>query len=248
MAAPRAGRPGWSPQRSGGDAGGPSGKRPARRCVGSTHWLDRGRLGDRRGLRDRDHDDRAGRRADALLGDRTENGVEEPAVAVAAQDEQLGVAGGLRQYLGRGALDRLGGDRHARVGGGHGRHGAGERLLGAGPLPGPGWDGAMPVLLTSLEPLAAALRADGYRVVGPTVRDGAIVLADLESAADLPSGRGVTVAPGGYRLRERGDRAAFGHSAGPQSWKSFLHPPRSPLWTARRDGGSDGDGGAGGDG
>jgi ferredoxin len=94
----------------------------------------------------------------------------------------------------------------------------------------------MPVLLTSLEPLVAALRADGYRVVGPTVRDGAIVLAELVSAVDLPYGWGVRLAPGGYRLRERGDRAAFAHSAGPQSWKSFLHPSRSPLWTARREG------------
>src|SRR5205809_5090229 len=62
---------------------------------------------------------------------------------------------------------------------------------------------AMPVLLTSLEPLERALRDDGYRVVAPTVRDG----------------------------------ATFGHAAGPQSWKSFLPPPQSPLWTARRDDG-----------
>jgi ferredoxin len=91
------------------------------------------------------------------------------------------------------------------------------------------------VLLESLEPLVATLRAEGYTVVGPTVRGEAIVLAELESAADLPYGRGVDLAPGGYRLREREDRAAFGHAAGPQSWKTFLHPPRTPLWTARRD-------------
>src|SRR4051794_12825172 len=93
----------------------------------------------------------------------------------------------------------------------------------------------MPVLLTSLEPLVATLREDGYRVVGPTVRDGAIVLAELESADQLPYGWGVTLAPGGYRLRPRGDRAAFAHSAGPQSWKSFLHPPRTELFSVRRD-------------
>jgi ferredoxin len=80
------------------------------------------------------------------------------------------------------------------------------------------------------------LRADGYRVVGPTVRDGVIVLAELASAAELPYGWGVTLGPGGYRLRRRGDRAAFANSAGPQSWKSFLHPPRTKVWSARRDG------------
>ena len=40
----------------------------------------------------------------------------------------------------------------------------------------------------ALELLLAALRRRGYRVVGPTVRDGAIVYADLESAAELPVG------------------------------------------------------------
>jgi ferredoxin len=94
----------------------------------------------------------------------------------------------------------------------------------------------MPVILSSLEPLVAALRDEGYRVIGPTVRDNAITLAELDSAADLPAGWGVTLAPGGYRLRRRDDDAVFGHAAGPQSWKSFLHPPRSELWTARRDG------------
>jgi ferredoxin len=94
----------------------------------------------------------------------------------------------------------------------------------------------MTVLLTSLEPLVAALRAEGYTVVGPIVRDGAIVLAELASAADLPHGWGVDTGPGRYRLRRRADRAAFGHSAGPQAWKRFLHPPREPLWSARREG------------
>jgi ferredoxin len=92
-----------------------------------------------------------------------------------------------------------------------------------------------PVLLASLQPLIAALRADGRRVIGPTARDGAIILAELESAADLPHGSGVRLTPGGYRLRDREDGAAFGHAAGPQSWKSWLHPPGKPLWTAHRD-------------
>jgi hypothetical protein len=66
--------------------------------------------------------------------------------------------------------------------------------------------------------------ADGYRVVGPTVRDGAIVLAELESPSQLPAGWGVEVAPGHYRLHRRADRAVFAHSAGPQSWEQFLAP------------------------
>jgi ferredoxin len=92
----------------------------------------------------------------------------------------------------------------------------------------------MPMLLTSLDPLVRALVADGYRVIGPTVRDGAIMLSELDSADALPHGWGVTAAPGRYRLHRRADAAAFAHAAGPQSWKAYLHPPRSPLWTATK--------------
>src|SRR5215469_1349028 len=40
----------------------------------------------------------------------------------------------------------------------------------------------------ALDVLLSALADRGYRVLGPTVRDGAIVYDDLDSAADLPIG------------------------------------------------------------
>jgi ferredoxin len=85
----------------------------------------------------------------------------------------------------------------------------------------------------ALDQLFASLHDAGYAVIGPTVRDGAIILDELAAASDLPFGWGVRLEPGGYRLRRRTDSAAFGHSAGPQSWKQFLHPPREKLWSAR---------------
>ena len=90
-----------------------------------------------------------------------------------------------------------------------------------------------------LKDLYQALVSQGYRVIGPAVQDGAIMLRELSSAAELPFGWGVRLEPGGYQLRRRADTAAFGHSAGPQSWKRFLHPPRERLWSAARtpDGG-----------
>ena len=94
--------------------------------------------------------------------------------------------------------------------------------------------GALLMEAGDLDWLHGALRNAGYRVIGPTVRDGAIILSELESAGELPFGWGVSLAPGGYRLRQRDDSAAFGHSAGPQSWKQFLHPPREKVWSARR--------------
>ena len=46
------------------------------------------------------------------------------------------------------------------------------------------------------------------------------------SARVQPYGWGVETGAGRYRLRRRDDNAAFGHSAGPQSWKDVLHPER----------------------
>ena len=93
-----------------------------------------------------------------------------------------------------------------------------------------------PLLLPDLDRLFETLRADGRSVIGPTVRDGAIVLAELSKAADLPAGWGVRLDGGSYRLRRRGDGLRFAHSAGPQSWEQFLHPPRDNVWSATRTG------------
>jgi sulfhydrogenase subunit beta (sulfur reductase) len=90
----------------------------------------------------------------------------------------------------------------------------------------------------ALEALVAALRGRGYRVLGPTVRDGAIVYDELESAAELPVGWTDRQEPGSYRLERRDDEARFGYAAGPHSWKQFLFPPRIRLWGARRNGDS----------
>ncbi len=89
-----------------------------------------------------------------------------------------------------------------------------------------------------LEDLHRALVSAGYQVIGPRVTGDAITLGELTSASELPFGWGVSLSPGGYRLRKRDDAAAFGHSAGPGSWKQFLHPPREQLWSATR--GTDG--------
>lgn len=86
-----------------------------------------------------------------------------------------------------------------------------------------------------LHQVIRALADRGYRVVAPTLRDNAIVLAEIDGVEDLPHGWGVETAPGTYRVRERADRAAFGHSAGPQSWKQFLHPQRQQVWSSDGD-------------
>lgn len=76
----------------------------------------------------------------------------------------------------------------------------------------------------------------GYRVVGPTVRDHAIVYDDLTSVADMPAGWTDEQDGGTYRLKRRDDQALFGYAVGPDSWKKFLHPPVVRLWRAKTGG------------
>ena len=95
--------------------------------------------------------------------------------------------------------------------------------------------------LLSLEGFAALLRSlrlDGYQLVGPTVRDGAIVHAEISGIEDLPRGWSETQEAGRYRLTPRADASLFGYSLGPQSWKQLFFVPRLRLWSVRlKDGG-----------
>jgi ferredoxin len=86
------------------------------------------------------------------------------------------------------------------------------------------------------EQLLQTLKRRDYRLVGPTVREGAIVYGELDSAADLPVGWTDEQNGGSYRLRRRGDQALFGYVVGPHSAKMFFHPPAVRLWQAKREG------------
>ncbi len=90
--------------------------------------------------------------------------------------------------------------------------------------------------VAGLQALLDALRARGCRVIGPKVRDGAIVYDDIESVDELPRGWTDEQDGGRYRLERRGDDALFGYAVGQHSWKAFLHPPIQRLWRAVRDG------------
>ena len=81
--------------------------------------------------------------------------------------------------------------------------------------------------------LFEALQARGYRVVGPTLRDGAIVYDTLAGVADLPAGWTDAQEGGTYRLTRRNDAALFGYAVGPHSWKKFLFPPEERIFRAR---------------
>ncbi len=88
----------------------------------------------------------------------------------------------------------------------------------------------------ALHTLVCELQSAGYRVIGPTLRDQAIIYDEIDSVADLPQGWTDEQQPGSYRVAKRPDMALFGYTVGPHSWKKFLHPPRLRLWQASRTG------------
>ena len=91
---------------------------------------------------------------------------------------------------------------------------------------------------TKLVHLFEALTRHGYDIVGPTVRDGAIVLDRIQSPEQLPMGWTDEQSPGHYRLNRRQDDAYFGFTVGPQSWKKYFLPADLKLWSAERSNGA----------
>lgn len=90
----------------------------------------------------------------------------------------------------------------------------------------------------SLQQVFDNLRAAGFLLIGPTLRDGAIVLEEIDGMDDLPQGWVDEQQPGQYRLKKSRDNQYFGYGVGPHSWKQFLHPPRLRLFSAAKDNGT----------
>lgn len=90
--------------------------------------------------------------------------------------------------------------------------------------------------LGGFEQLLLSLRDSGYQLVGPTARDGAIVLDEIAGIEDLPRGMGDEQSPGRYRVRSRNDGQLFGWAVPVQPWKTQFLLPRLDLVQIRRKG------------
>lgn len=90
--------------------------------------------------------------------------------------------------------------------------------------------------LVGFSTLLDELRSTGHTLLGPVVRDGAIVYDEFTSDNDLPIGWTDEHEAGYYRLRRRDDAARFAHSVGPHAWKKYFFPPRHRLWQLRING------------
>ena len=85
--------------------------------------------------------------------------------------------------------------------------------------------------------LISVLKRRGYQVIGPALRDGAILYDHLEKLEDLPAGWTADADAGRYRVRRRDDAALFGYAVGPHSLKKFFHPADIQVLAAHSDNG-----------
>jgi ferredoxin len=88
--------------------------------------------------------------------------------------------------------------------------------------------------LADFQRLLDAVQARGYRITGPTVRDGAVVWETIRQVSELPIGWRDHQEPGRYRLEQTGSHQIFGVVHGPQSLKPFAFRPREPLLQIER--------------
>lgn len=79
--------------------------------------------------------------------------------------------------------------------------------------------------------LIQALAERGHRVIGPVIRNEALVYDEIDGVEDLPKGWTDLQEPGRYRLEQRGDEKLFGYVVGASSWKRYLNPPEAVLWS-----------------
>jgi sulfhydrogenase subunit beta (sulfur reductase) len=81
----------------------------------------------------------------------------------------------------------------------------------------------------ALENLISNLHKMGYQVIGPQVKDDAIVYQPLQNMADLPKGYISQQDAGIYRLVYTGHQRFFDVTPGADSWKQFFFPPHTDL-------------------
>jgi len=75
-------------------------------------------------------------------------------------------------------------------------------------------------------------------VIGPVVVDDVIRMRPITSVEELPVGISDQQETGTYGLVESADHRRFSYGVGPDSLKSIVHPPSTPVWTIRRRDGS----------
>ena len=80
-----------------------------------------------------------------------------------------------------------------------------------------------------LQGLIDRLRQWGYRVIGPTISQEAVVVAEIASVQELPIGWTDDQEAGHYRIKRTESWNYFDYVVGPHSLKNYLFPPRATV-------------------
>ncbi|RMH33631.1 MAG: sulfite reductase subunit A [Nitrospirae bacterium] len=82
--------------------------------------------------------------------------------------------------------------------------------------------------------LLDALRTQGYRIIGPTLQDGAVKWGDIATVDDFPVGWRDHQSPGHYRLERTESFRYFDIVHGAESFKPLTFAPRETLLVLER--------------
>ena len=88
----------------------------------------------------------------------------------------------------------------------------------------------------NLQGLLDALRKRGYDLIGPILREGAIIFDEIAKVEDLPAGWSDEQDGGTYRLKKTDAPWLFRFNNGPHSCKKYLHPAQLLLSQVHRNG------------
>ena len=87
----------------------------------------------------------------------------------------------------------------------------------------------------NFQSLFDVLHRQNYKVIGPVVRDGAIVFERVTASSQLACGVKDEQIPGHYELTDSGTKRYFDWNTGPQALKPLLFKPQQTLWTCHAD-------------
>ncbi|HTY72683.1 MAG TPA: 4Fe-4S dicluster domain-containing protein [Actinomycetes bacterium] len=90
--------------------------------------------------------------------------------------------------------------------------------------------------VAGLGALLDTLAGRGFTLIGPTLRDGVVVLAPISGVDDLPRGVRDEQSPGRYRAERTAESRLFDQAATVSTWKAYLFPSQRTLWRAADDG------------
>jgi len=85
-----------------------------------------------------------------------------------------------------------------------------------------------------LQLLLDNIHSNGYKCIGPQVRDGAIIYDALHSIDQLPQGISDSQSAGRYSLNQTTDKKYFNWANGPQAIKPLLFTPHEKLWQSNK--------------